>query len=608
MKKGILLVLGFSALLFSFLQCKPKPDLIVKNHQEDPFKNTITSSQYFKIDTKNDTVISGENGTTIVFQKGSFLDSDNNIVTDDVEIELTEALTIDEMILSNLTTISDGKLLETDGMIYFNATAKGKQLFVNPEKPVYVEIPTANRKSGMSVYKGLRDKNGNMNWVNPIPIENYLIPLDLFTLDFLPDGFVETLEKEMPFLNHQKVNEKFVDSLYYSLYFKTGNEIIEETVPDINVSESYYDKVNETELDSTHYSEFDNSVNYGVDPAAIKAIKNNQFQNTLIATKQFEERLKLMFKICRSDIIDIYTHNLDKNLWELDSIAASLLDENIYQEDFKKFASQKWTTVKVPNKNLLLLKSYYEKRLQLVKNELKEQRNKAVKANNEKTKKAKELVNNYKTLLNKREAYRMTGYGFELNDTGWINIDRGTMSKDWEYSPLEFLVTNENTFDRVYGYVMYTSKKSLYRLKTNDSKTFYVGNETQREMIMPKDEKAIGILIAYKNDQTFLAVINFQTNTESLLKSNLQEYSEREIKKTLAQFETSKKENSILEDLEYLDEIYLEEIRQNKLLREQYVMSQLWSVSRAIDTSYMEFDKTYGIDLLIETCLNNVRN
>ena len=608
MKKGILLVLGFSALLFSFLQCKPKPDLIVKNHQEDPFKNTITSSQYFKIDTKNDTVISGENGTTIVFQKGSFLDSDNNIVTDDVEIELAEALTIDEMILSNLTTISDGKLLETDGMIYFNATAKGKQLFVNPEKPVYVEIPTTNRKSGMSVYKGLRDKNGNMNWVNPIPIENYLIPLDLFTLDFLPDGFVETLEKEMPFLNHQKVNEKFVDSLYFSLYFKTGNEIIEETVPDINVSESYYDKVNETELDSAHYSEFDNSVNYGVDPAAIKAIKNNQFQNTLIATKQFEERLKLMFKICRSDIIDIYTHNLDKNLWELDSIAASLLDENIYQEDFKKFASQKWTTVKVPNKNLLLLKSYYEKRLQLVKNELKEQRNKAVKANNEKTKKAKELVNNYKTLLNKREAYRMTGYGFELNDTGWINIDRGTMSKDWEYSPLEFLVTNENSFDRVYGYVMYTSIKSLYRLKTNDSKTFYVGNETQREMIMPKDEKAIGLLIAYKNDQTFLAVINFQTNTESLLKSNLQEYSEREIKKTLAQFETSKKENSIVEDLEYLDEIYLEKIRQNKLLREQYVMSQLWSVSRAIDTSYLEFDKTYGIDLLIETCLNNVRN
>jgi hypothetical protein len=608
MKKGILLVLGFSVLLFSFLQCKSKPDLIVKNHQEDPFKNTITSSQYFKIDAKNDTVISGENGTTIVFQKGSFLDSYNNIVTDDIEIELTEALTIDEMILSNLTTISDGKLLETDGMIYFNATAKGRQLFVNPEKPVYVEIPTSNRKSGMSVYKGLRDKNGNMNWVNPIPIENYLIALDLFTLDFLPDGFVETLEKEMPFLNHEKVNEKFVDSLYYSLYFKTGNEIIKETVPNTNINESYYDKVYDTELDSSNLSERDELVTFGVDPAAIKTIKNDKFQNTLIATKQFEERLKVMFKICRSDIIDIYAQNLDKNLWELDSIAASLLDDNVYQEDFKKFASQKWTTVKVPNKNLLLLKNYYENRLLLVKNELTEQRNKAVKANNEKTKKAKELVNSYKKLLNKREAYRMAGYGFELTDTGWINIDRGTIPKNWEYSPLEFLVTNENTFDRAYGYVMYTSIKSLYRLKTNDSKTFYVGNETQREMIMPKDEKAIGILIAYKNNQAFLDIIDFETNSESLLKFNLQEYSEQEIKKTLAQFETSTQENSILEDLKYLDEIYLEEIRQDKLLRENYVMGQLWSVSNAIDTSYMEFDKTYGIDLLIETCLNNVRN
>ncbi len=607
MKKGILLVLGFSFLLFSFLQCNPKPDLIVKTHQEDPFTETMTSSQYFKIDAKKDRVISGKNGTIIVFQKGSFLDSEDNIITENIKIELTEFLTIDEMVLSNLTTTSNGKLLETDGMIYFNATNKGRQLFVNPEKPVYVEVPTNDRKSGMSVYKGLRDKNGNMNWVNPIPIENYLNPLDLFTLDFLPDGFVETLEKEMPFLNHQKVNEKFVDSLYYSLYFKTGNEIIEETIPDTNVSESYHDKEYETELDSTHYSELDNSVNYGVDPAAIKTIKNNQFQNTIIATKQFEERLKVMFKICRSDIIDIYTHNLDKNLWELDSIAASLLDDNIYQEDFKKFTSQKWTKIKVPDKNLLLLKNYYENRLQSVKNELTKQRNKAVKANNEKTKKAKELVNNYKELLNKREAYRMTGYGFELTNTGWINIDRGTMSKDWEYAPLEFLVSNRNSFDRTYGYVMFTSIKSLYRLKTNDSKTFYVGNQTQKEMVMPKGEKSMGIIIAYKNDQAFIDAIDFKTNNDSLLKFNLVEKSTREIKRILAQFDNVTQENSILEDLKYLDEIYIEELRQDKLLREEYVMSQLWSVSRAIDTSYMQYDKTYAIDMLVERCLNNFK-
>lgn len=608
MKKCILLVLGSTILLTSLIRCRQKPELISKTHNKDPFKSTITYSQYFKIDGKRDTVIIGKNGTTLVFQKGSFIDSNEKTVINEIEVELTEALTLDEMILSNLTTTSNGNLLETDGMIYFNATSKGQQLLVNPDKPVYIEIPSSNRKSGMSVYKGLRDVNGNVNWINPIPVENHLIPIDIFTLDFLPNGFIETLEKEMPFLNHQKVNQEFADSLYYSLYFKTGNEIREESIPNTNTNEHYNPKANDTVFGSSNFSELDTLLNYGVDPAAIKTIKNNQFQNTLIATRQFEERLKVMFKICRSDIIDIYTHNLDRNLWELDSLAASLLDDNVYQKDFKKFTSQKWTKVQAPNKNILLLKKFYEKRFQSIKKALTEIRNKAVKANNEKTIEAKKLINNYKKLLNKRETYRMTGYGFEMTSTGWINIDKGTSPKNWEYSSLEFLISNKNTFDRAYAYIMFTSTKSLYRLNTNDSKTFYVGNETQREMIMPKNEKAIGIVLAYKENKAFLDTIKFHTITDSLLKFNLQEHSEKEIKKTLTQFENLPQENSILEDLKYLDKIYVEEIRQNKKLRENYIMGQLKRISTPIDTSYMEYNKRYAIDMLIEKCTNRIKN
>jgi hypothetical protein len=202
----------------------------------------------------------------------------------------------------------------------------------------------------------------------------------------------------------------------------------------------------------------------------------------------------------------------------------------------------------------------------------------------------------------------MTGYGFEMTTTGWINIDRGTLPKNWEYSPLEFSILNKNTFDRAYGYVIYTSIKSLYRLNTNNSKTFYVGNEAQREMIMPKNEKAIGIVIAYKENKAFLDIIEFQTNTDSLLKFNLKEYSKQEIKKSLSQFENLPQENSILEDLKYLDKIYLEELRQDKKLREIYVMDQLRRVSTPIDTSYMEFNQKYAIDLLTETCNNKVKN
>jgi hypothetical protein len=92
------------------------------------------------------------------------------------------------------------------------------------------------------------------------------------------------------------------------------------------------------------------------------------------------------------------------------------------------------------------------------------------------------------------------------------------------------------------------------------------------------------------------------------LKFKLNKTSKREIKNTLSHWESDTRVNSILEDLRYVDEIYLEEIRQDKLLRKEYVMRQLWSVSNAIDSSYMQFNKAYAIDMLVETCHNNVKD
>lgn len=599
------LVIIFS--LFSISQCKPHPETVVKNHDKDPFKTTIASSHIFHINAKKDTVLIGQKGTVLVFQKGSFLDANANIVTDNIDIELAEALTLDDMLLSNLTTTSGGQFLETDGMIYFNATSEGKQLIVNSEKPVYIEIPTKERKYGMSVYKGIRDKNGNMDWINPIPIQNYLLPVDLFTLDFLPNGFAEAVEKEMPFRNYETANEKLIDSLYYSLYFETGNELIEETLPNLDLKETYYGNESASEPDSLPLDSKKPPI-YGVDPAVIKTIKNEKFQNTLLATRQFEERLQKIFKICRTDIIDIYTHNLDKNLWELDSIVASVLDDNIYQEDFEKFALQKWASIKEPNKNLKLLKRFYEKRLKTIKNQLTNQRNKAVKAFNKKTKESKKLVKEYQKLLDKREAYRMTGYGFEMTSTGWLNIDRGVIPKDWDYSPLEFIVSNTDTFDRIYAYVIYTSMKSLYRLNSADSKTFYVGNENRKEMIMPKAEKAIGFVVGYQNEQVFSELIEFETNAQSELKFELKKTSDKEIKKSLTRFENYQTENSILEDLRYVDDVFMEKIRQDKWEHERMVMALLREVSSPVDSSFMRYNRIYQIDMPIDTCLNKVKN
>ena len=594
-------------LLLLSLSCSEKPPLLVKAQPSDPFIETMAKSQFYVIDVKKDTVLEGVKGTILVFQKGSFLDADGDPVEDNIDIELAEALTMDDMLLSNLTTTSGDQLLETGGMIYFNATSAGEQLFVNPDKPVHIEIPTKIRKPNMQVYEGIRDSIGNMNWVNPEPIENNLNPVDIFSLDLLPNGFEEALEKEMPYRNYKTANKALIDSLYYSLFFNDASDVIEEPEVNLNVRERYDNGgFIQTELDSISENTMWHT---GVDPAIIKTLKNSAFQNTLIATKEFSARLQVIFKICRTDVIDIYTRNLDKNLWELDSITASLLDDNYYQNDFKDFANEKWKIVKNSDVNTELLKDFYSKRFDKIKGDLSTIRNKVVKANNEKTAAAKKIVAEYQILLNKREAYRMTSYGFERTITGWINIDRGVAEKSWEYQPFEIVISDSINYDRAYAYVVYESMKSLYRLNSNDKKTFYVGNEQQREMITPKNSDAKAIIIAYIDNQMFVNAKNYKTSTIKELRiDSLLQVSEAEFKSELAKYEDFLPENSVLKDLEYSEKIYEEERRQDKLLQERFVMWQLEKVAFPSDSTFMRFSQEFYIDIPVDSCVNPKRN
>jgi hypothetical protein len=118
----LLLVLIFST------NCKQNKVIeTIKMPLNDPFKSTMTASQFFDINGNQDNVIEGEKGTIIIMPKGCFKDENGAIITSEIKIELTEALAQSDMLLSNLNTTSNGHLMETDGMIYFNAKSNGKQ-------------------------------------------------------------------------------------------------------------------------------------------------------------------------------------------------------------------------------------------------------------------------------------------------------------------------------------------------------------------------------------------------------------------------------------------------------------------------------------------------
>lgn len=562
-------------MLFVFIQCNEnnqhKLNLPFKKTQKlsktDIFIETISKSQFFEINGEIDNVIEGNKGTILIFPKACFKNSNGGIVTENIKIELAEALSIEEMLLSNLTTTANNHLLETDGMIYFNASSNGEQLIVNKEKPVHIEIPTARKKTGMKVYKGIRDSIGNMDWIEPKELTKYLLTIDLNLLNFIPEGFKKTVINGMPFRNHIIASQELIDSLYYSFSASDENRIqidFESSMSEIEI-EQFIAKNELTKIkkvNNSHTYFFEDSTNHfkdecGIDPAIIKVIKGEKFQNTLISTKEFETRLKYIFRTCSKDILELYIKNLDKNLWEIDSLVAFSIkkESDIYyglENDFLEFYEQGLTKVENENINSKMLTSYYENQLITIKSELEIIHKKALIYSKEKTKAAKEVETKYKKLILKREKYRMETYGFDWTETGWINIDNGTLPKSWGPETLEIIVENGKVYDRVHTYVIYTSIKSLYSLNSKDNELFYVGDVEQKEMLMPKNKLAIAVCVAYKNEKSYLAVKKFETKKETKFKLSLEETSKYEIKKGLKEFDNYGQENRIDKDLIFM--------------------------------------------------------
>ena len=94
--------------------------------------------QTFEFVLKNDTLISGKEGTKIWITKDLFENYTNGKIT----FELKEFYSKEDMILNGLSTVTDkDELLESSGMFYINFKEGNKQLKIKNGKSYKVEIP-----------------------------------------------------------------------------------------------------------------------------------------------------------------------------------------------------------------------------------------------------------------------------------------------------------------------------------------------------------------------------------------------------------------------------------------------------------------------------------
>ena len=111
--------------------------------------------QIFNIQPEKDTILILNQGTVIIFDKNTFSTA--------VNFQVKEVYSYADMIGERLSTTSNGRRLQTRGMLKMQAFDElGATL--QPDKPITVLMPTNEPKEDMKLFYGQRDQNNSMNW------------------------------------------------------------------------------------------------------------------------------------------------------------------------------------------------------------------------------------------------------------------------------------------------------------------------------------------------------------------------------------------------------------------------------------------------------------
>lgn len=120
-----------------------------------------TSYKTVTISNKTDTIITGKKGVQAMFPAGCF---ELPYANAQVKVEMQEYNSQADFFFAGLTTLSNGKLLESGGTVYINATCDGKEVKMKQGKQVQLAFPTGRAVPGMQTFYGQKDAEGNVNW------------------------------------------------------------------------------------------------------------------------------------------------------------------------------------------------------------------------------------------------------------------------------------------------------------------------------------------------------------------------------------------------------------------------------------------------------------
>ncbi|HEX2898214.1 MAG TPA: hypothetical protein VHS96_00695 [Bacteroidia bacterium] len=139
-----------------------------ENAGQASFETLVSASSFAPIATKaiipeGQTVFVRGSNTVAMVSANAFVHLDGSPVQGPVEFSMTEVNTKAGLILGNLPTVADGKLLRSGGVVKLEATSAGQELKLGPGQ--VVELQFADKDPEMQLFEGVPDERGTMNWI-----------------------------------------------------------------------------------------------------------------------------------------------------------------------------------------------------------------------------------------------------------------------------------------------------------------------------------------------------------------------------------------------------------------------------------------------------------
>jgi OmpA family len=142
--------------------------------------------QEFCVNPYRDTTIICKGGTKVFMPANSFKPS-SKTANDCVNLKVKEVLDRSEMILEDLSTTSNNRIIETGGMFYTEAVdGNGNKLKLIDDKSLVFSVPTKQLNPEMKIFRGDRDTHSTeINWIlnNKSSLNTMDLTDKLFCLD-----------------------------------------------------------------------------------------------------------------------------------------------------------------------------------------------------------------------------------------------------------------------------------------------------------------------------------------------------------------------------------------------------------------------------------------